>query len=117
MNSFRNQIDRHVPIFYEYLRVHHHDPRCSILLTGYQGEETNGRLLLETGDVYIDGLRKKVKCEVKQFDFSAHDGRSQLKNIVRTIKPKKVMFIHGDGKTCLALKEWAMALVTFSKVS
>ena len=94
----------------EYLRVHHHDPKCSILLTGYQAEETNGRLLLETGDIYIDGLRKKVKCEVKQFDFSAHDGLAQLKNIVRTVAPKKVMFIHGDEKACLLLQEWASAM-------
>ncbi len=91
-----------------YLNAMNHSNNA-ILLTGYQGEETNGRLLLETGEVFIEGMKKIVRCKVKQFDFSAHDGMSQIKNTIRTIRPKKVIFMHGDEEPINNLLEWAKA--------
>lgn len=93
-----------------YLKYLHKDPGNAVLLTGYQGEETNGRLLLEKRQVYLDGWRTGVKCRVEQFDFSAHAGMSQLKSLVRKVKPKKVFFMHGEKAAVLNMMEWADAL-------
>ncbi|MBW2968479.1 MBL fold metallo-hydrolase [Candidatus Woesearchaeota archaeon] len=93
-----------------YLKQVHEDPKNAVLLTGYQAEETNGRLLLESGDVYIDGWKHKVKCKVEQYDFSAHDGLTDLKRLVRKVRPQKVVFNHGEEKSVQNLREWADAL-------
>jgi putative mRNA 3-end processing factor len=93
-----------------YLKYLGSDPKNAVLLTGYQAEDTNGRLLLESGSVFIDGNRKVVKAEVKQFDFSAHAGLAELKKLVRKVKPKTVVFVHGEKRSVENLKEWADAL-------
>ncbi|HII72773.1 TPA: MBL fold metallo-hydrolase [Candidatus Woesearchaeota archaeon] len=93
-----------------YLKVLNKDSKNAILLTGYQGEDTNGRMLLEKGEIYIDGLKTKVGCEVKQFDFSAHDGMADLKELVRKISPKKIIFVHGDEGAVQNMVEWAGAM-------
>jgi len=93
-----------------YLKYMHTEPKNSILITGYQGEGTNGRMLLEKGELFIDGFQKKIFCEVKKFDFSAHLGLSEIKALVRKVNPKKVIFMHGDEKPLLNLAEWASAL-------
>ena len=79
-----------------YLKSLHRDQKNSIILTGYQAEGTNGRLLMEEHAVFIDGAKMKVKAEHKQFDFSAHAGLSDLKEYVNAIKPKKIALNHGD---------------------
>jgi putative mRNA 3-end processing factor len=97
------------PVMY-YLRYMHNDPRHAILMTGYQAKGTNGRLLLEKSQVYIDGWKKPVKCKIAQFDFSAHSGMSELKELVRHIKPKKVVFVHGEPESVMNMQEWASAM-------
>ncbi|MFC1741549.1 MBL fold metallo-hydrolase [Nanoarchaeota archaeon] len=93
-----------------YLKYMHDNPKHAVLVTGYQAEETNGRLLLEQGDIFIDGHKRKVNCKVKQFDFSAHAGMSELKELVRKANPKKVIFLHGEERSVMNLKQWADAL-------
>ncbi|PIN85906.1 hypothetical protein COV19_07485 [Candidatus Woesearchaeota archaeon CG10_big_fil_rev_8_21_14_0_10_44_13] len=83
------------------------DPRNSILLTGYQGEHTNGRMLLETGSVFIDGWKTKISANYKQFDFSAHAGQNDLKKLIKGVNPGKLVFNHGDPGAINALHEWA----------
>ncbi len=80
----------------DYLGSLYFDARSSVLMTGYQAEETNGRLLQEQGKVYIDGIRLKVKGTVKKYDFSAHSGRKELIRLIERIRPKKLVFVHGD---------------------
>ncbi len=93
-----------------YLKFFHNDPSTAILLTGYQAEDTNGRILLETKTLFIDGNRKKIKCQVEQFDFSAHSDMSQLKDLVRKVRPKKIIWMHGEVQSVMQLDEWAKAL-------
>lgn len=93
-----------------YLKHIHLHSKDSILLTGYQGEQTNGRMLIENKCVYVDGFKYNVKCEFQKFDFSAHDGMSEIKKLVRDIKPKQVIFMHGDEHSVLNLAEWADAI-------
>lgn len=93
-----------------YMKYLINDAKNAILLTGYQAEYTNGRLLLDKGQVFIDGVKRNVRCKVRQFDFSAHAGMSQLKALVRAVRPKKVFFVHGDEPAVLKMHEWAEAL-------
>lgn len=91
----------------DYLKHMCAEPRNSILLTGYQGEHTNGRMLMENGHVFIDGWRTKVNANYKQYDFSAHAGQSGLKKMVKDMNPQKIVLNHGDPAAINAMHEWA----------
>jgi putative mRNA 3-end processing factor len=80
----------------DYLSSLYFDEKSSVYMTGYQAEETNGRLLLNEGKAYIDGLRIKIRCEVEKFDFSAHSGQKELVNLINKINPKHLILNHGD---------------------
>jgi len=81
-----------------YLKEIWDDPKNSILLTGYQVESTNGRLLLDTGKLFLDGIQVNVKAEYHKFDFSAHAGMTQMLDYVKHINPKTIILNHGDGE-------------------
>jgi putative mRNA 3-end processing factor len=97
------------PVMSYLKRIHNHKTDA-VFMTGYQADETNGKLLLDTGSVFIDGRKIQVNCIVKQFDFSAHDGQSDLKKLIRKIQPKSIFFVHGEDKSVQTLCDWADAL-------
>ena len=80
----------------EYLKHEHQDPKNAFLLTGYVDAGTNGRMLLDEGTVFIEGRKTKVQAEYEQYDFSAHAGESELKELVETLNPKKIILVHGE---------------------
>jgi putative mRNA 3-end processing factor len=90
-----------------YLKEMWHDPKNSIYLTGFQCKRTNGRHLLEERYVYLDGWKTQVQCEVEKFDFSGHSDQEELKEFIRKIKPKILIFQHGDNDEIDAMKLWA----------
>lgn len=92
------------PVLY-YLPKIAHDPKSSVLMTGYQAEETNGRRLLKDGFVTVDGADLDVKCFVRNHDFSAHAGSDQLLEIVKAVNPKLVVLVHGDNEQLIALRK------------
>ncbi|MEM5766531.1 MAG: MBL fold metallo-hydrolase [Candidatus Aenigmatarchaeota archaeon] len=79
-----------------YLRKLYSDRRSSLVLTGWQLEDTPGKILLETGRLITKELDLEVKMLVKRLDFSAHAGRSELFEFVKNLNPEKVFCIHGD---------------------
>ncbi len=79
-----------------YMKHLWNDSRTSILLTGYQAEGTNGRLLLESGKFNLDGQIVRVKGKVRKFDFSAHSGLAQLSELIKKVNPKILLINHGD---------------------
>ncbi|MCX6707478.1 MAG: MBL fold metallo-hydrolase [Candidatus Woesearchaeota archaeon] len=93
-----------------YLRNSYNDSSTSILLTGFQGEHTNGRLLLDEKSVFIDGWKTKVSCNVEKFDFSAHCGQKELKELMKKISPEEVIVQHGDPEAVDALAEIAESM-------
>lgn len=95
----------------EYIRRHKDDPRTAILLTGYQVDDTNGRMLMDTGSIEIDGEIEKVKCEVCHFDFSAHSGHDELVSFAEGAQPDEVILVHGDNR-----EELAADISSFAKV-
>lgn len=77
------------------------DKRSAVLLTGYQVEGTNSRLLIEKGKLNFYGVIEDVKCEVDYFDFSAHAGHSELIEFARKCGPEKIVLFHGDNREVL----------------
>ncbi len=86
----------------QYIRRHKDNPKTAILLTGYQVDDTNGRMLMDSGSIEIDGEIEKVKCEVCHFDFSAHAGHDELLKFAEGAKPDEVILVHGDNREMLA---------------
>lgn len=88
-----------------YLKEGHKDPKNSILLTGYVDTGTNGRLMLDEGMIFIEGRKTKVQAEYQQFDFSAHAGLRELREIIRKFNPRTLILVHGDPKAIEHLEE------------
>lgn len=78
----------------------------SILLTGYQADGTNGRMLVEEGSAFIDGYKVHVKAQIEKYDFSAHSGMEELHNIVLILKPKLTIVQHGDKESIDKFAWW-----------
>ncbi|HTP53446.1 MAG TPA: MBL fold metallo-hydrolase [Thermoplasmata archaeon] len=85
------------PVLY-YLGERYKDPKCSILLTGYQVEGSNGRQLMEEGTITIDETTVRPLCEIGKFDFSAHAGHSELVRLAKESRAKTVVLMHGDNR-------------------
>jgi putative mRNA 3-end processing factor len=86
----------------EYINSLKRDKKSGILLTGYQVEGTNGRMLKEEGKINLYGVEQEIECEVCSFDFSAHAGHSQLLEFIERCDPDKVVYCHGDNREALA---------------
>jgi len=90
------------------------EPKNGLFLTGYQVEDTNGRMLLETGSIDLAGVNTKINMDVKFFDFSAHSGHRELVEFIEGCKPDKVVLMHGEKREELA-KELTSAQVVLPK--
>jgi len=77
-----------------------------IALVSYQGENTPGRRLLEERTFKLNGKMKKCFAQVKQFEFSGHNSREELFEILDRIKGNPtVLAVHGDGNSCTRFSE------------
>ena len=85
-----------------YLSKIRDDPKNAIYLVGYQVEGSNGRLLLETGHIDLQGIKMPVNAEVRFFDFSAHAGHSELLRFVKESRPENVVIFHSEEPEHLA---------------
>lgn len=73
----------------------------AIFTVGYMDEKTPGYIISKArrGEkIFFDNSDKpiEVKCEIKNFKFSAHARREQLISIVKKLKPDNVILVHGD---------------------
>jgi len=85
------------------------DRKSAVILTGYQVEGTNSRLLMDKRKLDFYGVRENVECEVQYFDFSAHAGHSELVEFAKNCKPEKIILFHGENREALRpqLQEFA----------
>ncbi|MCL2607588.1 MAG: MBL fold metallo-hydrolase [Methanomassiliicoccaceae archaeon] len=81
-----------------YLKDMRNNPRNAVLMVGYQAEDTNGRMLLESGCIMLDGEPVKIECEIKKYDFSAHADHGQIIEFIRKCDPDKVIFMHSETR-------------------
>jgi len=87
-------------------RILHHlknnigDPRNTILITGYQAENTLGRKILERQpEVPIFGDPMRLRAEVQELGaLSGHADRQEMLDWMKPIAPglKKVFLVHGE---------------------
>lgn len=95
----------------EYLKHMWHNPKNGILMTGFQAEGTNGRMLLENERAYVDGMQIHWDGMIRKYDFSAHSGMKELQRLIQKVKPKVLMINHGDEPAILALEKFAKAIL------
>ncbi|SES90580.1 putative mRNA 3-end processing factor [Methanococcoides vulcani] len=87
------------PVLY-YINQLYKDAKSKIMLTGYQVEGTNGRMMLDTGIIDNDGIIQQVRMKVEKYDFSSHCGDRELKQLVKKFCDKggeKVFTMHGEN--------------------
>jgi putative mRNA 3-end processing factor len=89
-----------------YLQEIAKNDKNGVALVSYQGEGTPGRTLLDRRMVSYDGRERKCLADVKRFEFSGHNSRSELFEILEHIKGNpKVLTVHGDGPSCTKFAE------------
>lgn len=77
-----------------------------IALVSFQGEGTPGRALLEKRVTIFDGKVRKCLADVRRFEFSGHNSRSELFEILDRIKGNpKILTVHGDESSCTKFAE------------
>jgi putative mRNA 3-end processing factor len=81
--------------YVKYLKA---DKNNAILLTGYQVEGSNGRMLLDKKKLNFSGVTESINCEVDHFDFSAHCGHKELVGFVHNCEPENVILYHSDDR-------------------
>jgi Cft2 family RNA processing exonuclease len=86
------------------------NPQHSIFFVGYANPESPGGLLRDTppgGEVTLDpnGPAQRVRCDIQQFQFSAHATREALIAYAKKLSPRKIVLVHGDPSAV----EWMRA--------
>jgi metallo-beta-lactamase family protein len=83
-----------------HLRNHIEDPRNTVLITGFQAQDTLGRKLVEKApEVMIFGEPMRVRAEIASLDeLSGHGDYSELIRWVEPLAPKlrRVFLVHGE---------------------
>jgi Cft2 family RNA processing exonuclease len=77
------------------------NPRHAILFVGYTDPESPGGILraAKPGDTITldpDAPAQALRCQVEQFQFSAHASRESLIAYALKLTPKKILLVHGD---------------------
>jgi putative mRNA 3-end processing factor len=73
-----------------------------IALVSFQGERTPGRELLERRVATFDGKVVRCSADIRRFEFSGHNSRSELFEILDRVNGNpKVLAVHGDELSCV----------------
>ena len=86
------------------------NPNASILITGYQDEESPGKKLLDLAEhrqniLELGGQRIQVQCSVAKYSLSAHADGSELASYASSLNPRHVALVHGDEEARRALRD------------
>jgi len=89
------------------------NPQHSIFFVGYADPESPAGLLREAGqggEVALDPDKpsQPIRCDIEQFQFSAHATRESLVDFAKKISPKKILLVHGDPPAV----EWMRATLS-----
>ena len=85
----------------------------SIFFVGYASPQSPAGLLREAGTggevaLDLDKPRQRVRCNIEQFQFSAHATRETLIEYAKKISPRKIVLVHGDPSAV----EWMRATLS-----
>jgi Cft2 family RNA processing exonuclease len=89
------------------------NPQHSIFFVGYASPESPAGLLREArgdGKVALDPDKpaQRVRCNIEQFQFSAHATREGLVDYAKKLSPRKIVLVHGDPPAV----EWMRATLS-----
>ncbi|MFL6504293.1 MAG: MBL fold metallo-hydrolase [Candidatus Udaeobacter sp.] len=89
------------------------NPQHSIFFVGYANPNSPAGVLREAGqggEVALDPDKpsQRIRCNIQQFQFSAHATRESLIEYAKKISPKKVILVHGDAPAV----EWMRATLS-----
>ena len=89
------------------------NPRHSIFFVGYASPQSPAGLLREAGtggEIALDPDKppQRVRCNIEQFQFSAHATREALIEYANKISPRKIVLVHGDPSAV----EWMRATLS-----
>lgn len=77
--------------------------KATIIISGYQDEESPGRKLLnlyesteEDRKFELNGRFIPVKCKIEKVSLSAHGDKSEIKAALERLNPKNIFLVHGD---------------------
>src|SRR5205809_5101945 len=89
------------------------NPQHSIFFVGYANPESPAGLLRDPGkggEVALDPDKppQRIRCNIEQFQFSAHATRESLVAYPRKISPKKILLVHGDPSAA----EWMRGILS-----
>jgi Cft2 family RNA processing exonuclease len=85
----------------------------SIFFVGYANPESPAGLLRDAGtggEVALDPDKpaQRVRCNIEQFQFSAHATREALIQYAKKNSPRKIVLVHGDPPAV----EWMRATLS-----
>jgi metallo-beta-lactamase family protein len=90
-----------------HLRNNIEDPRNTVLITGFQAQDTLGRKLVEKWpEVRIFGEPMRVRAEISSLDeLSGHADQNELLEWIRPMAPtlRKVFLVHGEAQQSATL--------------
>jgi Cft2 family RNA processing exonuclease len=89
------------------------NPRHSVFFVGYADPESPAGILRDAPPgqpvtLDPDEPAQLVRCQIEQFQFSAHAAREDLIDYARKLSPKKIVLVHGDPSAV----EWMRAKLT-----
>jgi Cft2 family RNA processing exonuclease len=89
------------------------NPQHSIFFVGYANPESPAGLLRDAGsggEVALDPDKapQRIRCNIEQFQFSAHATRESLIDYAKKVSPKKILLVHGDPPAV----EWMRATLS-----
>jgi len=96
----------HAGVSYRLLLGWAPDEDNSILIsTGYVPPESPLVMAKEKGEIINNGVRIPVRAKVEQIELSGHADQSELIQLVKTLKPKRTILVHGETEQAKALAE------------
>src|SRR5438874_8624429 len=77
------------------------NPQHSIFFVGYANPESPAGVLRDTGtggEVALDPDKppQPIRCNIEEFQFSAHATRETLIEYAKKLSPRKIVLVHGD---------------------
>jgi len=84
-----------------YIKEFNDNSKNALLLTGYQVEGSNGRLLLDKKVINMNGVIEKINLDVEYYDFSAHAGHNELIRFAHKCNPEHIILYHGENRELL----------------
>ncbi|HZA38683.1 MAG TPA: MBL fold metallo-hydrolase [Candidatus Baltobacteraceae bacterium] len=97
------------------------NPQHSIFFVGYANPESPAGRLREAGsdgEVALDPDKpaQRIRCNIEQFQFSAHATRESLIDYAKKLSPRKIVLVHGDPPAVEWMRATLAAVLPGSEV-